>query len=190
MLGIPVPNYPFLREGRDGHRITQDHVAGIKKHKYLKDIKVKFPIVEEVDFDKRCKFSFEVDGYEIIGFYDGREKDYSKTLEIKFSSTPWSMKRFKDDKQRKLYALSDKRIKEQYLITGYRDIEKWEDEPPKIYALTPSQGDRDEGLEWIRGGISILEKGDFTGGLDENNKCLGCFWNMEYYPELANCNFL
>ena len=32
-------------------------------------------------------------------------------------------------------------------------------------------------------GIEILEAGDFTGGLDENGKCTGCFYG-------ENCNFL
>lgn len=190
MLGISVPNYPFLKEGKDGHRIIQDHIADIKKHEYLKDIKVKFHIVEEKDFDERCRFSFEVDGYEIIGFHDGRDENYRRTVEIKLSSTPWSISKFKKDVQRKLYALSNPKIEEQFLITGHRDIEKWNDDPPKIYSLRPSKSDREEGLEWIKGGIAILEKGDFTGGLDESGRCTGCFWNMARYSELANCNFL
>lgn len=188
-MGIPVPDYPFLAEGRDGHRIIQEHIARIKKHDYLKGLGVEFPIVEEKDFDERCKFSFLVGECEIIGFYDGRNGGFSRTVEIKLSSVPWSMLKFKKDMQRKLYALSDERIKEQFLITGHRDIEKWNDDPPKIYSLKPTKKDKEEAREWIMEGVAILEKGDFSGGLDEDGKCLGCFWNMDRYPELANCNF-
>lgn len=189
-MGIPVPDYPFLKEGTDGHRIIQLHVSNSVKNKDLNNIKEYFPVVEEVDYDARCRFSFEVDGYEIMGYYDGRDKDYKKTLEIKLSSSPWSMQKFKESMQRKLYALSDKRIEKQFLVTGPRDREKWGDNPLKIYSLTPTDKDREAALDWIRQGIAILEKGDFTGGLDETGHCTGCFWNMARYSELANCNFL
>jgi hypothetical protein len=206
-MNILVPDYHFLKEGKDCHRIVQDHVARIEDHKYLKNIKVEFPIVEEVNFDSRCKFEFELVSkieefspyvglhklkgkYKIIGFYDGRLEDYSKTMEGKFSSTPWTIGKFKKDIQRKIYALSNNKIKEQFLITGYRDVEKWKTNPLKISSLKPTEKDKMEAAEWIIKGIEILEKGDFTGGLDKNGKCTGCFWNMERYPHLANCNFL
>lgn len=204
-MGIPVPNYHFLKEGKDGHRIIQDHVAGIKKHKYLKKIEIKFPIVEERDFDERCKFEFSFNRvlidygihetlkevYNIIGFYDGRVENYSKTMEGKFSSAPWSMGKFKKDIQRKIYALSNEGIKEQFLITGQRDVERWKNEPPKIYGpFRPTKQDKKDAIEWILKGIRILEKGDFTGGLDKNGKCTDCFWNIPRYRGMANCNFL
>ncbi len=205
-MGIKVPEYPFLKEGKDDHRILQDHVSGKKKHKHLSHIKKSFPIVEEVDFDERCKFSFRIKvgtalatvpidkikktEYEIIGFYDGRTEDYSRTMEGKFSSTPWSPGKFKKDIQRKIYALSNERIKEQFIITGQRNLDRWKDEPPEIYKLKPTKQDKLDAIEWIMKGVKILEKGDFTGGLDKNGKCTDCFWNMARYRDIANCNFL
>ena len=191
-MGIPVPDYPFLTAGKDAHRIIQDHVSGKKKDKRLKHIEINFPIVEEVDFDERCKFVFKMDGYEIMGFIDGLDKKNKRFLEIKTSSTPWSMSKFKNAMQRKLYslALHDLGYKEAYLITGSKDPEEWESNPPKLYSLEITEKDRSDASQWILQGINILESGKFTGGLDNEGFCEGCFWNMPRYQQLANCNFM
>lgn len=193
-MGLKIPDYPFLAEGKHAHRLIQDHVSGKKKRQDLKHIKIRFPIVEEVDFDERCKFSFPMTSgkskYLMRGFYDGRTKDYSRILEIKSSSTPWSMGKFRKAVQRKIYGLSNTKIKEAYLITCARNVDKWEKEPPKIYKVAYTPKDYSDAIKWITDGINILLKGDFTGGLDKKGKCTGCFYNMSQYPQLANCNFL
>jgi hypothetical protein len=202
MLGIPVPAYPFLNEGKNTHRLIQRHVAGIEKHPFLKHIEIEFPIVEEKDFDERCKFSFNLkelkgypnppvkEEYEIFGFADGLDGENGRLLEIKSSSTPWSMTKFRDAMQRKIYALAFPDFTEAYLITGSKDPAKWEKEPPKLYSVPLTKEDREEAYDWIVKGIQILESGDFKGGLDEEGFCTGCFWNMARYPELANCPFM
>lgn len=193
-MKIPVPDYPFLTEGKEGHQIIQDHISGNKEHKDLKSVKVRFPIVEEKDFDERCKFKFNITRlgkeYLIIGFYDGRDGNYERIVEIKLSGTPWSLTKFKGSIQRKIYAFSNDKIKEQFLITGFRQPERWKLNPPKVKSLMVKPQDITDALGWMIEGIDILEEGDFTGGLDENGKCEGCFYNMSQYPELANCNFL
>lgn len=193
-LGIPVPNYPFLTEGKEAHRIIQGHVSGKKKDKRLAHIEIHFPIVEEKDFDERCKFSFNVtgkdEGYEIFGFIDGLDPDNKRFLEIKTSSTPWSMTKFRDAMQRKLYSLALLDYKEAYLITGKKDPEKWSNgDLPKVYSLKITKKDRDGAKAWIADAIARLEMGDFGGGLDDNGKCTGCFWNMDRYQDIANCHF-
>lgn len=153
-----------------------------------------FPIVEEVDFDERCKFSFPITTdkgkFMMRGFYDGRKEDYSKIAEIKSSSTLWSMGKFRKSIQRKIYGLSNTKIKDAYLITCSRNPDRWEKEPPNIYRVSYKPEDYSDAIDWITKGINILLKGDFTGGLDEDGKCEGCFYNMSQYPKLANCNFL
>lgn len=192
-MGIPLPDYPFLREGKEAHRIIQDHVSGKKKDKRLKHIEIEFPIVEEKDFDERCKFSFNIESqtgkYEIIGFIDGLDKKNKRFLEIKTSGKAWSMKKFRDSTQRKLYALADPTFKDAYIITGNKDPEAWDKDPLKLYSVSVTADDRAYAIDWILKGIEILEEGDFSGGL-KDGKCTGCFWNMDRYKDIANCNFL
>jgi hypothetical protein len=190
-MKIPVPKYPFLTEGKEAHRIIQDHVSGKKKDKRLKHIEVRFPIVEEKDFDPACKFSFNLTGgYQVTGFIDGLDPENGKFLEIKTANTPWSMKKFQDAMQRKLYALAKLNYKEAYLITGSKNPDDWKEKPLKVYSTKLTQKDRTDAQAWIAEGVAILEKGDFTGGLDKDGKCEGCFWNIPWYSDLANCNFL
>lgn len=190
-LGVPVPDYPFLKEGKEAHRIIQDHVSGKIKNEFLKHIEINFPVVEEKDFDERCKFTIPIgDKYLVSGFIDGIDIKNNRFLEIKTSSKPWSMTQFRDAMQRKIYALSNPKFKEAYIITGSKNPEIWEKEPPKMYSIPLTKKDRDEALDWIRGGILILESGKFTGGLDESGHCTGCFWNMDRYQNLANCHFI
>lgn len=209
-MGVKIPDYPFLQEGKDGHAIFQKHVSGVEKSPLLKHIQIEFSIVESdlPDTDsnywkekEKCKFSFVIEeedkqlhgikgDYEIVGYYDGRKEDFSQTIEGKFSSTVWSVGKFKESMQRKIYALSNDAIKEQFLIAGLRDPEQWKQTPPKLYSIKPTKEDKQEAWAWIIKGIKILESGNFKGGLDENGKCLGCFWNMARYRNIANCAFL
>lgn len=200
-LGIPVPDYPFLNEGKEAHRIIQEHLSG-KENPLLESIKLRFPIVEKKDFDEDCKFSFSLDDvwddddypemkkYEIFGFVDGYDPVNKRILEIKTSSTAWTIQKFKDLMQRKLYTLAFPEYKECVLITGSKDPEEWKATPPKVYSLKIVGNDMTDALAWIKKGIDVLESGDFSGGLDENGKCKGCFWNMDRFPELANCHFM
>ena len=184
---IPPEEKPEWAEGKHCHRLMQDHVSGKKLHKYLKHIKYKFPIVEQVDFDPRCKFEdiFRMDGkdYKIIGFYDGRTKDFKRLLEGKFSFSPWSLSKFQKSMQRKIYAWSNVNFEEAVLITGQRDPELWKDDPPKVYKVPMTQQDQDEAIVWIREGIHIFESGNFTSDLVDG-KCVDrwCYWGQ-------NCQF-
>lgn len=193
MLGIKVPEYPFLAEGKEAHRLIQNHVSGRKSHPALKHIKYRFPIVEPDvsdtdpnywDLKEVCKFSFFVGkDYMITGYYDGLDKENNRILEIKSSSTLWSLGKFRNAAQRKVYGLSNDKLKEAVLITCARNVDKWEREPPKVYSVPYTKKDRKEAESWILEGIEILESGDYTGGLDEDGKCTGCFYGQ-------NCNFL
>jgi hypothetical protein len=189
-MGIPVPDYPFLREGKEAHRIIQDHVSGKKKHELLSHISIEFPIVEQKDFDERCKFTIPInEKYEVIGYVDGFNPEIGNLLEIKSSSTNWSMTKFRDSIQRKIYSLAFPEYEESYLITGSKDPEEWKNDPPKLYSIHLSPEDKKEALEWITEGIKVLESGKFDGGLDSEGFCTGCFWNMPRFQDIANCHF-
>lgn len=190
-MGIPVPAYPFLEEGTRAHRVIQDHVSGKKPDRAFKHILYKFPIVEEKDFDERCKFTYLLEGtdYSIIGFYDGLDYDNKRFLEIKSADPLWSAGRFQKSIQRKIYALANPGLKEAILITCSKKMENWKNQLPKAYKVPLTEKDRAEALEWILEGIEILEKGDFIGGLDKDGKCTECFWNLPRYRNMASCNF-
>ncbi len=190
-MGFKPEERWYWKAGREGHRIIQAHLCGkqlnmsLSTNKLLEDLH--FPIVEEKDFDPRCKFefSFKHNGKKtnIIGFHDGRTKDYSKTLEIKLSSNPWGISRFKRSFQRKLYALSNNYIKEQILVTGRKKPDLWEKEPLKVYRIPVTDKDRQDAAEWIEKAIDLFQSGDFNGGLNENGICEGyCYYGK-------NCQF-
>lgn len=199
-MGIPVPDYPFLKDGEMAHRAIQNHVSGKQRHPSLTHIEIKFPLVEPDmdssnprywDLKEVTKFSFMLTpDYEIFGYIDGLDKKNKRFLEIKTSSVDWSMKKFRDAMQRKVYAMALPDFEEAYLITGRKDPDAWSDQPPKLYSLKLTEKDRNDAHAWIVKGIEILESGDFSGGLDKEGRCTGCFWNMSGYEHLANCHFI
>lgn len=183
-MGIHQPDNIYFEEGKKVHRIIQDHVARIKTDNSLKHILVKFPVVERVDFDPKCRFEFKFsDKYLMTGFYDGIDWENKRFLEIKSSSTLWSMGKFKNSIQRKIYALSNPVFKEAYLITCSRNPDDWKSQPPKTFKLPCTEEDREEARHWIKDGTRILEQGEFTKDLVDG-KCVDprCWWG-------DNCQF-
>lgn len=186
MCGLKPEERPEWAVGKKIHQIIQDHISGKKLHRSLKHIKYTFPVVEEVDFDSRCKFDFPLlnTNYNIIGFYDGLDLDNKRFLEIKSSDPLWSIRKFQDSLQRKVYALAKPELSEAILITCSKDTKRWQKTPPVVYKVPLTQKDREEALKWILGGVKILESGEFSGGLDKEGKCTDpwCYYG-------ANCQF-
>ena len=165
--GIKMPEWDFFKKGREGHRIIQDHVSGIKKDKRLKFFKEKFPLVEECDFDPKMNFRIKInDKYEVQGFFDGLNEDTETTLEIK-TGTPWTLSKFQNSYQRKIYSLLRPDIKNQIIITADSNPDNWEINRPKYFQISPTKTDRKEALEYILEGIKILESGDFHRDLEK-----------------------
>lgn len=194
-MGIPQPEKPEWEIGKKIHRIIQDHVSGKKLDPRFRHIKYTFPIVEEVDFDPRCKFEFNLDWsaakikkvpsgtYRMIGFTDGLNFEKKRYVEIKSADPLWSLIRFKNSEQRKIHAIAWPELEEAVLITCSKYMDKWKREPAKIYKVPLTQQDRAEALYWIVGGIRILESGNFTTDL-KDGKCTDnwCYWG-------ENCQF-
>jgi hypothetical protein len=105
-------------------------------------------------------------------------------LEIKVSNVPWSVIKFQQLFQRKIYALARPDFSETIGITAVRNPEQWKLDQPKVYKIPNTNKDRQEARDWILGGIKIIESGDFKGGLDENGKCTDprCYYGV-------NCQF-
>lgn len=160
-----MPEWDFFKAGKAGHRIVQDHVSGRVPDQRLTSFTYRFPLVEEVDFDPRLNFRIDVaPGYQVQGFFDGLNEEEFRSLEIK-TGTIWSLGKFQTSFQRKIYSLLRPDIKEQLLFSACADPDKWCVERPKIYTICPTQADRDEALEYILGGIRILESGAFYSDL-------------------------
>lgn len=180
-MGVQVPDYGYFAEGKNCHRIIQDHVSGIKEDERLAHIPLKFELVEEIDRDPKMEFSFDIADmaekvlgfrpqlskrYVFHGFRDGLKEDYSAMLEIKSSSTLWSVGQFLKALQRKCYGLDD-RLKEAYLITCPRTPETWNKTNTKYFKIPFTHKDQVDAIEWILAGVGVLEQGDFTGGLED-----------------------
>lgn len=196
-MGAEVPFQHYFEEGKICHRIIQDHVAGIKEDDRLSHIPLQFDVVEIDDKDTRTEFTFNINEkyeeltgkpcplskqYNFHGFFDGRDIDWTKMLEIKSSSTLWSVGKFLKAMQRKCYSIVDT-VVEAYLITCPRDPKLWSRVKPKYFKVPITHADRVEGIEWIVAGAMVLDKGEFHGGL-EDGVC-----TMARCPYGRNCNF-
>ena len=171
-MGIKQEDKIWFTQGKEAHRIIQDHVSGRKKDPRLEHITFHFPIVEEEDFDERTKFIIKVnEEYQVRGYMDGFNLETKQMLEIKSSSTLWTAGKYATLMQRKVYALGRPDMVEGVLITCSRDPNKWAVEKPKTVIVQMTDADRAEAKEWIAKGIEIIEKGDFKGGLDEHGRC-------------------
>jgi len=183
-LGLKPEERPEWKAGNIAHNIIQKYISGKEKNKDLAHIEYRFPIVEEKDFDERCKFDFNFSSkYNIIGFYDGLDMDNGRMLEIKSSDPVWSLGRFASSMQRKLYALSNPKFSEAVLITCSKYPERWSKEKPKVYSVKLTDRDRIEASNWIVKAVELLESGKFDGGL-EDGKCTNPYC---YYG--SNCSF-
>lgn len=220
MMGFKPEDHDYYHQGNHAQDLMNEHLSGRTFNSNLADLKEKvdgkemplrFPILEERDFDPRCKFTFwirsmsstqeslfskqlevghgftspDIRGeYEIRGYVDGHDPVKGRILEVKSSSEMWTLGKFQGLMQRKVYALGFPSYKEYIGLTCLRDPLKWEVLKPKAYRLQLTQEDRHEAFEWILGAIKIIESGDWNGGLDENGKCTNprCYYGV-------NCQF-
>src|SRR5579862_4855327 len=73
----------YMAEGKEAHRIIQEHISGKNFDDRLKGIAVKFPVVEETDRDERTHFTVPVaSGYNVHGYLDGLDPENKRLLEI------------------------------------------------------------------------------------------------------------
>lgn len=185
---IKRPVTENMKAGGKYQRIIQRHVSNEERDSRIEYIEEFFPIVERKNFDPDCKFEIDVKGYKVIGYFDGKNPQEKKSLEIKLSGglegrapTPWTLGKFKKSIQRKIYVLAEPTYTKSVIITGSLDPDHW-DKPftkLKVREVDNTQKDMDEALEWLTKGIEVFENGDYNGGLDENGRCtLGrmCPW--------------
>jgi hypothetical protein len=191
--GVEQPESHYLVEGRNAHRIMQDHVSGKQFHKGFAHIKHEFNVVEDVDFDPKCKFSVFVDSefnrvdieeeaaHEIYGYIDGLnsliEHNPTKMLEGKFSSSPWSASKYKKDAQRKIYGWAVPSLQEAILITGKRRPEEWDTHKIKTAKVVFTEQDHREAVEYMKFAVDKIQSGDLLSDLVDG-RCTDprCYW--------------
>lgn len=168
---LQTVEFPWFTSGKVAHDAIQKHISAKESDPRLVgklDIPF-FPIVEEKDFDERTGFEIIVGEYAMRGFLDGLDKENGRAVEIKTSSTPWTLKQFHEAIQKDIYALAFPWIKESYLINCTKDLTNI-----KTFKVPITQKNRDRASKWIQEGIEIIESGDFEGG--ENINCRMCVY--------------
>lgn len=185
--GIKQPESIYLEEGKIAHGILQRHVSGVEKCESLKHLDIEFPIVEMKDFDPRCKFSVEYNGIVMYGFIDGLsdliENNPKRMMEGKFSSSPWSLGKYKKDPQRKIYGWAIRSLEEAVLVTGQRQPDRWATDKVKTAKVKFTEKDYIDAENYINEALRKIKEGDFTSDL-VNGKCTDprCYWG-------ENCMF-
>lgn len=174
-MQVQVPDNEYFKNGKRLHRIIQDHLSSKVINENLKHINYGFEIVEEKEFDDRCRIEIKIDDeYIVTGFVDGLDPKTKRIAEIKTAGKMWTIGDFVKSNQRKVYALAKPDFTQFIGITALSDELEWPTTPPKVYPIELTEQDRKDALEWIKGGIAILEKGDFKSDLVDG-KCVNRF---------------
>jgi len=139
-----------------------------------------FPLVEEVDFDERLRFTVPwQDGYELSGFVDGINNDTKHLLEIK-TGTMYSFGKFIKSMQRKLYQMAFPNYSIVLFTCGKEVV------PYKTYEQKPvTEKEIKSVTDWVNEGIKIIESNVFTGGLDADGHCA-----VRYCEQGDSCHFI
>lgn len=163
-------DFPYFHTGREGHQIIQKHISNAKKDPRLTELLkgLKFPAVEMRDFDPNMKFSIKFGNDEFIGFLDARNDQLKIYSDIKISTTLWTLKKFMDLMQRKVYQLAYPGYS--FLgITATPDLES-------VYTVPIPNRPKDAEVarEWIVAGIKAINESKFEANPDAN--CFRCVY--------------
>lgn len=173
---VQYPETESMRLGKELHRQVQEHFLGKRIIEELSDFEYKFPIVEEKDFDERCRFFLKIDAdFSVQGFVDGKNPSIKDILEMKFVREKlWGVSDFNNTYQKKLIALCMPEYKRLVGFTAVMPQQKpdssfdfsiWKVNKPKTYPIEFTQQDRDEAMVWLKKAVQIIVEGNFDGGL-------------------------
>ena len=195
MMGLPKKEFKYLQEGKDVHNVLLPHMAGVKLDPRITkrekaDSRFKLPpleLYEKVDFDPDVKRYFDVDDkYSFIVFTDGLNLTEKYRVEVKSSSSAWTLGMVRKLVQRKIQGIAFPETDRSYLVSSARNLNLpgWEFSINSVPAKDTEE-EKEEAWKWIMEGVKILEKGDFEPDKDElefiespYNKCWyeGCKW--------------
>lgn len=167
MMYLEKEDFPYFHTGREGHEIIQKHISNKLLDDRLKDLKYHFPIVEEKDFDERLKFEIKFDDDTFIGFLDARNDEKKVFCDIKISTTLWTMKKFLDLMQRKVYQLA---------YPGYSFVGiTAKPDLSEVYTIElPNRPkDSETAREWIIEGFKKVKESKYEANPDANcHRCV------------------
>lgn len=195
MMGLPKKPFKFLDEGKAVHNVLLPHMAGVKldprltkREKDNTPFKLpKLELYEKIDFDPDVKRIFDVnDKYSFVVFTDGLNLTKKFRVEIKSSSSAWTLSKVRDLIQRKIQGIAFPETNSSYLVSSARnlDLPGWE-LSVKVFPAKDTEKEKEEAWKWIMEGVKILEKGEFEPDKKElefiespYNKCwyVGCKW--------------
>lgn len=167
---LPKITFDYFTYGKEGHVVIQKHISGAHRDPRLAaPLKGhKFPVVEKCDFDANLKFSIPFGPDTFIGFLDARNDQLKIYSDIKISTTLWTLKKFMDLMQRKVYQLAYPDYS--FLgITATPDLES-------VYTVPIPNRPKDAEIarEWIVAGIKAINESKFEA--NEKANCFRCVY--------------
>lgn len=147
-MGLERFEHAYYDEGRAVHRVIQEHVSGTRLNPLLEHLPL-FDTVETEDFDPKTYFEFEHNGFIVHGYLDGYDSERHELLEIKSSSQPWTLSKFADLVQWRIYALAKVQAKKAWFVSVPRDMQLWNVHTIKIYNSPISFQDKQKAVEFI-----------------------------------------
>lgn len=160
-IGLEREDFPFFKNGREAHETIQRHILGTAIDTRL--AMLSYPSNGIVEAERRYVVNAK---YSIYGKIDILYPD--ELVEIKTRKTLWGVGEFSKLMQWKVYALMTG-VKKVSFITATSDLGKI-----KVYRQDITEKDTQEALDWINGGIKILEDGRF--GKPEKPPCFWCVY--------------
>lgn len=193
-MGLKTRELPVFAEGKAVQKVILEHISGKKidpRIKAREDLPVGDPrhlklpvfgVVEEKDFDPRLKIEFDVDEkYFIVGWPDALDKEIEPTLigDVKAYNGGFGASNLRDSFQWKIYACAHPSARKVVYISAVRDLTdpNWAD-TIKPVGIDIEEMHRAKALAWIRGGIRMIESGEYLEDKPQERyrKCLyiGC----------------
>ena len=170
IMGIKKPVSPQMEQGKKDHETIQAHCLG-GNNPALENVKLRFT---QKEYEFRVPWDSK---YGIHGFIDLWDKDTNSLAEIKTGSAVWSLRKFMDLMQWRLYAKATE-TKQCYGISCIAGVKN-----ARVYPLPYTQKDAIMIDKWVTAAIEMIDAKKFTDDLIEEKWCTG---NCGYRD---NCRF-
>lgn len=155
-MGLPTRTTAAMQEGKDAHRILQDHCSGVKLEPLFKNLPT-FSQVETIDRDPKMEVRFKINSkYEFHGYVDGRSPERADYLEAKFGKV-WSPGDFARLVQWKLYSIGLLEYNKVWMVNAPRNPAEWNDLTIRVYNQDITPAHAQQGWKFIAEAIHTIE---------------------------------